>query len=228
LRLYSNLNAASESNTEINQSLSLVQYNLICIVTRIINFIVERGNLIFQHYNFILGALEYWIKRYWGTHENGQEIDVSRFFIYYVALMMEEEKIGPHKDSGSYIPDAVYGLVKYGLCLEEIWPHEATDELEQPPWEVFEQARNLKVVPLLVPPHLESMKRCLNDDLPFVIAMNVELFNEPDMRALNRLENEPPQEFGWHAVLVIGYDDRTQRFLVRNSWGKEWVSFLLN
>ena len=27
---------------------------------------------------------------------------------------------------------------------------------------------------------------------------------------------------GGHAVLAVGYDDKQQRFLVRNSWGKGW------
>jgi C1A family cysteine protease len=27
---------------------------------------------------------------------------------------------------------------------------------------------------------------------------------------------------GGHAVLAVGYDDSTQRFLVRNSWGDQW------
>jgi C1A family cysteine protease len=27
---------------------------------------------------------------------------------------------------------------------------------------------------------------------------------------------------GGHAVVAVGYDDSTQRFLVRNSWGSGW------
>jgi len=27
---------------------------------------------------------------------------------------------------------------------------------------------------------------------------------------------------GGHAVLAVGYDDGSQRFMVRNSWGAEW------
>jgi C1A family cysteine protease len=27
---------------------------------------------------------------------------------------------------------------------------------------------------------------------------------------------------GGHAVLAIGYDDRQERFRMRNSWGKKW------
>jgi C1A family cysteine protease len=27
---------------------------------------------------------------------------------------------------------------------------------------------------------------------------------------------------GGHAVLAVGYEDRSERFLVRNSWGPDW------
>jgi C1A family cysteine protease len=27
---------------------------------------------------------------------------------------------------------------------------------------------------------------------------------------------------GGHAVVAVGYDDKIQRFIVRNSWGKSW------
>jgi C1A family cysteine protease len=27
---------------------------------------------------------------------------------------------------------------------------------------------------------------------------------------------------GGHAVLAVGYDDKAQRFAVRNSWGSSW------
>jgi C1A family cysteine protease len=30
------------------------------------------------------------------------------------------------------------------------------------------------------------------------------------------------QTLGGHAVLAVGYDDTTTRFIVRNSWGQDW------
>ena len=30
------------------------------------------------------------------------------------------------------------------------------------------------------------------------------------------------RQLGGHAVLAVGYDDPTSRFIVRNSWGDKW------
>ena len=35
-------------------------------------------------------------------------------------------------------------------------------------------------------------------------------------------DNKSPSG-GGHAVVIIGYDDATQRFLVQNSWGPNWA-----
>lgn len=33
----------------------------------------------------------------------------------------------------------------------------------------------------------------------------------------------PKEKFeGGHAVMAVGYDDETERFIVRNSWGADW------
>jgi C1A family cysteine protease len=32
----------------------------------------------------------------------------------------------------------------------------------------------------------------------------------------------PLSSLGGHAVMAVGYDDATQRFLIRNSWGSAW------
>jgi C1A family cysteine protease len=194
---------------------------------RIKKFIVKKKD--FDDFSFTVGALEYLIKRNHGT-PNGKEIDVSRFFIMWVGTMLENEQTGEQQDEGTWIAEAIYGIVKYGFCEESLWPHTAYHRSNQPPKKVFEEAKKFTIVPLLIPPNLDSMKRCLNADLPFLIGIDCKLFARPDMIRINRGYNDKHTGIqtgteGNHAVLVIGYDDSTQLFLVRNSWGRDWVSF---
>jgi hypothetical protein len=170
--------------------------------------------------------LEYLIKRYYGT-DHGKEIDVSRFFIIWVGKMLEEETLNEQQNEGTWTPEAIYGLVKYGFCHEDLWPHTEYHRQFKPSKKAFREARKLTIIPLLIPPNLDSMRRCLNDNLPFLIAFDVLLLSRPDMIRINRGyndENSTKQKSDLHAVLVVGYDDRTQLFLVRNSWGPSWVS----
>ena len=69
------------------------------------------------------------------------------------------------------------------------------------------------------------MKGCLSSGYPFIIGFSVyESFEGPDMEKTGEL-NMPEsgeRQIGGHAVLVVGYEEAQQRFLVRNSWGKNW------
>lgn len=171
--------------------------------------------------------MEYLIKRDVGTGDDGEDIDVSRFFIQSAAIMIEKEGEGSVKPEGTYTPEAIYGLVKYGFCEEKFWPHDENLYNIQPSKKAFREARKWTVVPVLIPPHLDSMKRCLNDNLPFIIGLNIKLLFLPDMIRLNRSYNEYPLQrrpLTGHVVLVVGYNDFTQLFIVRNSWGEYWVS----
>jgi C1A family cysteine protease len=52
-----------------------------------------------------------------------------------------------------------------------------------------------------------------------------ESFESAAVTKTGRLPMPKPKEkmLGGHAVLAVGYDDATDRFLVRNSWGPKWA-----
>ena len=60
---------------------------------------------------------------------------------------------------------------------------------------------------------------------PFVFGFTVyESFEGPDVARTGVVPMPGHQEksVGGHAVMAVGYDDSTQTFLVRNSWGSGW------
>jgi C1A family cysteine protease len=69
------------------------------------------------------------------------------------------------------------------------------------------------------------MKSCLALGYPIVIGFTVyESFETPEVAQTGDapLPQMGEKVLGGHAVLVVGYDDATSRFILRNSWGEGW------
>jgi C1A family cysteine protease len=51
-----------------------------------------------------------------------------------------------------------------------------------------------------------------------------ESFESAEVARTGALQMPKPKEgvVGGHAVLAVGYDDKIERFMVRNSWGTSW------
>src|SRR4026208_19653 len=72
---------------------------------------------------------------------------------------------------------------------------------------------------------LSQMKGCLADGFPFVFGFTVyDTFESAQVARTGVLQMPKPREgvVGGHAVLAVGYDDKSERFTVRNSWGTSW------
>jgi C1A family cysteine protease len=66
------------------------------------------------------------------------------------------------------------------------------------------------------------MKGCLADGFPFVFGFTVyDSFQSAQVARIGVLQMPKPREgvVGGHAVLAAGYEDKAERFTVRNSWG---------
>ena len=76
-----------------------------------------------------------------------------------------------------------------------------------------------------VPQTLNQMKGCLLEGFPFVFGFTVyESFESAAVAKTGKLNMPKKNEsvVGGHAVVAVGYDDTSKRFIVRNSWGAAW------
>lgn len=178
----------------------------------------------FSAANAFGGAIEYIIKR-----RAGHDVNVSRLFIYYNGRMIQQQSFEV-TDGGASKRTIALGLRKFGVCAEFVWPYERAYLDERPPAHVYDAARQISVEVLSIPRDLRAMKTCLTNEVPFLIgirllpqATNEAKYNQGFVSMPNPHD---PQVLATptHAVLVVGYDDRTNHFIVRNSWGQDWVS----
>lgn len=147
----------------------------------------------------------------------------SRLFIYYNTRAME----GTIKqDAGSIIRDAFKCIAQQGVCDESIWPYNVAKFKNKPTAKCFSYALKHKAMQYLsVTPTLAQLKGCLADGFPFVFGISVYESFESDEVAKTGVVPMPAateQNLGGHAICAVGYDDSTQMFTVRNSWGTSW------
>jgi C1A family cysteine protease len=178
--------------------------------------------------NAIAGAIEFdQIK------QGKQEATPSRLFIYYNERKMEHTIL---TDSGAQIRDGIKSVAKLGACPESLWTYDDTPPqpedapcpnckfAQKPTDNCYTEALKHKLLTYQRVPHvLGSMKGCLASGYPFVFGFTV-YDNFPFQTTTGEVPMPTAQNavLGGHAVLAVGYDDATQVFYFRNSWGAAW------
>jgi C1A family cysteine protease len=180
--------------------------------------VYDQGNLGSCTANAIAGLVQY------ERRQRGMADFVpSRLFIYYGEREMEHT-IG--EDSGAMLRDGIKVVVRKGVCAEVLWPYDVGKFTRKPNKRAYKDAENGQVTNYRrIPQSLYDLKSCLADGQPFVFRFAVcESFESQEVAVTGTapMPKEEEQVLGGHAVMAVGYDENTQRFLVRNSWSEAW------
>jgi C1A family cysteine protease len=148
----------------------------------------------------------------------------SRLFIYYNERVIEHSV---PNDAGAQIRDGIKVVAKLGACDEQLWSYDISKFADKPPAAAFTAAAKCTASSYArVARSLNQMKGCLASGFPFVFGFTVYDAFEGDEVAKTGVLNMPDlskeKVVGGHAVLAVGYDEPSQRFIVRNSWGPNW------
>jgi C1A family cysteine protease len=147
----------------------------------------------------------------------------SRLFVYYNERDIEGSVAS---DSGAAIRDGITAITTFGDTPEDDWPYDPDQFATKPPQRVYDAAHFYTAFTAArVYPMLDSMRTCLAGGSPIVIGFTCyDSFESVQVANTGVLDlpQAGEQALGGHAVLVVGYDDATQRFIVRNSWGPDW------
>jgi C1A family cysteine protease len=169
--------------------------------------------------NAIAGAIQF------GRRKQKQKPDFTpaRLFIYYNERAMEGTV---NVDSGAQIRDGIKSVVKQGACSEKTWPYVITKFTVKPPPPAYQEASNFQVTSYSrLTQTLTQLKGCLASGYPFVFGFTVyESLESPAVAksGVMPMPAAPEKVLGGHAVVAAGYDDASQRFIIRNSWGSKW------
>ncbi len=160
----------------------------------------------------------------------GRESDpLSPAFVYYNARV-----IGEHRgvDSGTTLRDTIRALSESGVCLDEFMPYETATPQSEPTAEAVEDGR-LRLVTgaagIVVDENdedktLRDVKSALSDGFPVVTALRVldSFASSTGFVSVPTEDELAAAPSGGHAMVIVGYDDKTGYFYVRNSWGEKF------
>jgi len=159
--------------------------------------------------------------------KGGKQLQVSRLFIYYEERVLEGSV---NYDAGAYIRDGIKVTYTKGAPLESLWPYSIRKWATKPPTTAYTDALKRKVTGYQRCADFTAVKNALALGNPVVIGFDVyESFEQGAWQKANGSGLMPypnvntEQLLGGHAVCLVGYNDSTQRFIARNSWGTAWA-----
>lgn len=180
--------------------------------------------------NAIGAAVQFALKK-----EKKRALVPSRLFIYWNERNIEHTV---SIDNGAQIRNGIKVVNKFGAPPEKTWPYDDTPATPSGAWpagakptikpsaKAYQEAELHQTIGYQrIDQTLSQLKGVLASGYPFVFGFTVyESFEGPDVAKTGVLNLPAGGEsvVGGHAVLCVGYDEASQRFVVRNSWGKGW------
>lgn len=151
------------------------------------------------------------------------DIMPSRLFIYYNERAMEGTV---SSDSGASIRDGIKVVNAQGVCPESEWTYDILQFTVNPPAQCYQDALKDRALSYQrVARNLDQMKGCLASGYPVIIGISVyESFESAEVARTGMVPMPTRGEslLGGHCVLLVGYRDDVQKWILRNSWSEQW------
>lgn len=151
---------------------------------------------------------------------------LSRLMAYYNGRELDDTV---KYDAGAQIRSVIKGLVKTGVCEENLWPYKPRQFAKKPSEQAYASAaqlvdvvktRKLKYKRVLT---LGTLLACLSTGKTVTFGFMVpSSIDKLPKSAILRLPSQRATIDGGHAVVAVGYDMEKEFVWVRNSWGKNW------
>ena len=151
------------------------------------------------------------------------ELVGSRLFVYYNERLLNKKVAF---DSGSSVENGMKAVSIYGVCEESLYPYRVDHFTDVPSAEAYANGLLHRVLDYKqIDLDMNTMKNCLAGGIPFiasiVIYSSFQRKSDEDLCMIT-MPTSTQENYGGHAVLICGYDDSKQSWILRNSWGTSW------
>lgn len=181
--------------------------------------VYDQGNLGSCTAQAIAGLSEFLLKR-----QAKVTFTPSRLFIYYNERVLEGTV---NEDAGATIRSGFKVINQLGNPHEALWWYDISKFKTRPNKKVYTDGLDHQVLRYtrVNNADLYAIRSCLYNGYPVVGGFAVFQSFESSTVARTGIVPMPKRNeamLGGHAILIVGYDDTKQMFIVRNSWGKNW------
>jgi C1A family cysteine protease len=146
--------------------------------------------------------------------------ELSALYLYYETRKLRN---AVQLDSGATITDAMTAIRKMGIASDAAWPYQVEFFTQPPPEQAYRAADEWKLTTGLQLVGLEDVKKALLRRQPVVFGMRLyNTFQDIGPDGVLPLPQAGDVLVGGHAVTAVGYDNRRQVLIVRNSFGDAW------
>lgn len=148
----------------------------------------------------------------------------SRLFIYYNERALEGTV---NTDSGASLTDGMKTVSKQGCPIETLWPYDTSEYTVKPPAPAYDAGLKhlFETYSAVDNTNLSAIQNALALGYPVAGGFTVyESFESEEVAqtGIMPMPAEGEQIVGGHAILIVGYDNSAQQFIIRNSWGSDW------
>lgn len=148
----------------------------------------------------------------------------SRLFIYYNERMMEGTV---NQDAGAELRDGIKALATWGAPSEDAWIYDVTKFAEKPPEHVYQLGTRVEglTYELVDNTNKQLLVNVLLQGFPMCFGMTVyESFmtDEVARTGIVPMPKVTESVVGGHAIVIEGYSEKFDSFIIRNSWGTSW------
>lgn len=149
-------------------------------------------------------------------------VDLSRLYVYYNARIPMGEA---GKDDGCYIRYAMASLSSLGVCTEQTWPFDVGRVTVRPSWSAYRESYLHRIkgyyrIDGAGDDRCSKIEWALSNKHPVVFGVDV-WQSFPDTSSATVLP-QSGKFLGRHAMLLVGFNRPTRKFILRNSWGTQW------
>jgi C1A family cysteine protease len=151
---------------------------------------------------------------------------ISRLYHYYTGRLLSG--LSNLEDTGLDIRTACTIISSVGACPESTWPYNVSKFSKMPPITAFQGSKYFKSYSYsFITQNLTSIQKYLTTtNSPIIFGINVYssfMTNAVGNNGIVPMPNKNTETYqGGHCMLIVGFNNTTQKFLCVNSWGNAW------